>query len=311
MEKIRKSLNDMAALEAFDALVEGRALGASSNIRSIILFTKDILKNTYDLNEMKGALNSMFDYFDALRGDSSIAVRNAIDNLRAGLDSYKDIEELKESCSSNCQRVEEKIKSDNALIIESAVEVLKDAKKLFLFDYSSTVDAIASALFEISPNMELEVAESRILNGGLPFVMSAIARGQKVNFITDAAMGGTIKECDAVLIGAETIYKEGSVINTPGSELASFCAKRANVGFYAATSYLKYDKRGEEMFKNKDVIDSFERILSPLVEQAKDKVSYKSHGYALVPADCITGYFTEKGYIPAARFLETDGEWKV
>lgn len=311
MENIRRCLNNTAALEAFDALVEGRALGASSNIRSIILFTEEILKNGFSLDEMKAVLSAMFEYFDALRGDSSIAVRNAIENLRTGVDRYSSIEELRTGCSENCKRVAQKIKSDNDKIIAAAVEVLKGAKRLFLFDYSSTVDAIASALFTLDPTMELEVAESRILNGGVPFVKSAIERGQKVNFITDAAMAGTVKESDAVLIGAETIYKEGSVINTPGSELAAFCAQRANVNFYVATSYLKYDKRGQKMFKKKDIIDSFDRILSPLLKEGQALVTYKSHGYALVPSDCITGYFTEKGYIAATRFLETDGEWRV
>ena len=309
---IRKMLTNDKTIEMFDNFIAGKALGASSNIKSIIEFARDIVCYDSSFEDVKTTLEYMFTFFDELRGNSSIAVRNAINALRINIAFYQTSGEMRDDILSKCNKVSIKIKEDNQQIVDGAVKHLGHLDRLFVFDYSSTVDMIVDALFHINPGMVLSVAESRILNGGVPFVVSAIKRGERVNFITDATMAREIEASDAVLIGAETIYKEGSVINTPGSELAALCAKRYSTPYYVATSYLKYDARGERMFAEKDSMDSFERILAPfLPNDGFSNVSFMSHGYALVDADLITGYFTEKGYVPSSGFLNSDGEWSV
>ena len=60
----------------------------------------------------------------------------------------------------------------------------------------------------------------------------------KVHFIADAAMLTVIRKIDAVLIGAETFYPDGSAFNTVGSDLLAEISDLYDVPYYVLTCLL-------------------------------------------------------------------------
>ena len=293
------------ARDSFIAMVEGRALGASSNIRTVMSLIQDMAKNRE--NDALDSIDAIITYIDMLRGDSSIAVRNAVNDLRKSL-----LENLKslpigEAADRTVRTYKEKMEDDSKKLIEAGVETLRGCRRIFVFDYSSSVDAILLALLDSGEEFTTVTAESRLLNGGLPYLKSLARRNAKVNFVLDCCMDSAIRDCDAVIIGAETVYREGSVINTAGSELAAYGAYFHHVPFYVATTFQKYDGRGEKMFPSKDEECSMEeRLSSDWGSSLREIPDFTCHGFSLVPAELVTGYFTEKGYLNRDEFQNSE-----
>ncbi len=307
-KKLAQYLTDQETVTKFWDLVQGKALGASSNIRSIIAFITDMAMHAaesgVDSHALTARIIELTSYFDQLRGDSSIAVRNAILMLVKDLPSFEELPlpGCVQSILSICEKFQVQVERDAKALCESSFEVLKDAKRIFVYDYSSSVDAILKLLTKKGVEFQTVISESRLLNGGYPFLLSAQKRGEKPVFVMEACMGSAIRDCDAAIIGAETLYAEGSVINTAGSDLVGMCCARHGVPLYAATTFLKLDTRGERMFPSKDSTCGMEEVLaSDWSRDITDRTDFTCHGYSLVEHQWITGYFTERGYLPTDR----------
>ena len=85
------------------------------------------------------------------------------------------------------------------------------------------------------------ICESRALDGGRPFVKNALASGHHVHFIPDTTMLSAMKKCQAVFIGAETIYPDGTVFNTIGSDIVAMLCGTIHKPLYVLTPLIKLD----------------------------------------------------------------------
>ncbi|MDY4609699.1 MAG: hypothetical protein SPD11_03665 [Sphaerochaetaceae bacterium] len=305
--RLEQYLADDANRDRFRNLVQGKALGASSNIRSIIGFMTDLAMHAkgkgLESRELVSRTKEMTDYFDRLRGDSSIAVRNAILLLTQNISALGalPLDACADGILKNCGKFQAQIERDARALCESSLGILRERRRIFVYDYSSSVDAILTALYENGVDFHTVISESRLLDGGYPFLPSAQKRGEKPMFVMEACMGSAIRRCDAAIIGAETLYAEGSVINTAGSDLVGMCCVHHGVPLYVATTFLKLDGRGERMFPDKDSTCDMATVLaSGWPEETRKRTDFTCHGFSLVEHQWITGYFTERGYVSAA-----------
>ena len=86
--------------------------------------------------------------------------------------------------------------------------------QIMLISYSSTIITQLTGLKDYS--LELFVLESRPLFEGRR-TAEILSKYFKTHLIIDAAMGKFIKEVDFVLIGIDSIQKNGSIINKIGT----------------------------------------------------------------------------------------------
>jgi translation initiation factor 2B subunit (eIF-2B alpha/beta/delta family) len=85
--------------------------------------------------------------------------------------------------------------------------------------------------------IEITVLESRPENEGRLTAKELLTKGFKVKLITDAMMGYAIQNTDAVIIGADSVLKNGNVINKSGSlPLAVLCKKYRKPLYVVATN---------------------------------------------------------------------------
>jgi len=84
---------------------------------------------------------------------------------------------------------------------------------------------------------KLFVAESRPGNEGIG-VAEALAAEKTVTLHTDAAVAHVLHEAavDAVLVGADTVLPDGSVVNKTGTRAAALAADRDGVPFYVVAA---------------------------------------------------------------------------
>ena len=110
--------------------------------------------------------------------------------------------------------------------------------KIILISYSSTI--LNQLIENKNYDFEIYVLESRPLLEGIR-VAEILSSHFKTNLIIDAAMGKFIDDIDLVLIGVDSVLKDGSIINKIGTFPLAVLANERNIDIYAVGDYFKYN----------------------------------------------------------------------
>jgi len=103
--------------------------------------------------------------------------------------------------------------------------------------YSATTFAVLERLaLRGSP---IIVTESAPLNEGKTTARLLARLSVPVTLISDAQAAAFMAEAEAVLVGADTVFANGSVVNKVGTCALALLARNARVPFYVATETLK------------------------------------------------------------------------
>lgn len=301
-DDVRELLPDQAKVQ-FDDIVFGRVLGASRHIRMIgDMFAAIGRDRISDGEKLKRCLQ-VGDYFKETRGKSSYAIINAINLMLGPIGKDLDDQDAGTCILNSVNEYFESSKTDTQRIISCFKNIVerKHIKTVMVYDYSSTVEKCVAAL---ETPIEVFVPESRAIDGGRPFVEPFVMAGHKVHFIADAAMLTVIRRIDAVLIGAETFYPDGSAFNTVGSDLLAEISSLYGVPYYVLTPFLKVDMRFcQGLFKEVIEADLRQRLAGSWDEALKEKVDFRSLELVCIPPRYIEGFITEQGLIPATAMF--------
>lgn len=287
-----------AAKELFDDVNLQRVLGASAHIRLIGDIFLDIAEHGEDAGSMRRTAAGIAAHFTKTRGESSQAISNAVWQMSRAF-TGESREEFAASVKRGVAVYREAAEKDLEKIKALLWTVLEDKRRLFLFDYSSTVAAAALLGRDHGVRFQCYIPESRALDGGRPYVRPFLKAGHGVHFIPDSAMYHYIRRCDAALIGSETFYPDGTCFNTIGSEMAACLCRQFHVPFYVPTPLLKVDMRALEGHRKKPVIDDHKnRMAGGWTEEEREEVDFVCPELVAVPPEYITAYITEEGILP-------------
>lgn len=309
---IRGKLSE-AGQKIFDDVAFQRVLGASTHIKLISEMIKDLVENSRSQNlpvqvTIKD-IHVLTDYFKNTRGEASQAINNAIDLMISGIDEMQTHES-----STFLAEIKKKIdqyhnqNSDNIeKIIQFASKLLLGMNSILLFDYSSTV----GKMIESSLNtLNIFLPESRILNGGKPYIERGLKRGHQIHFIPDAAILYYLKQCDGVFIGSETLYPDGRVFNTIGSEMVAYLCKLLGIPFYVLTTLIKIDMRPLRGYQKPPVIVDLKDMFKTIVgDKVSDQIDLSCPELVEIPSQHITGLITEQGIIPPTAVFQLANEF--
>lgn len=293
----------------FDDIVEKRVLGASNHVDMIGDMIEQIVLDATAADQPVARaierIKTVTDYFIETRGASTQAIPNAIRVMIRGLDLYASADDLAEAGASI-------IATKNAYrgiaaaaiaqAIETAVVLLADRRTLLAYDYSSTVERVLVALGELDPDRTVIIPESRAINGGAPFVLACQQVGLRIRFVPDAALLVELKTADAILMGAETFYPDGTAFNTLGSDIVGVLAEQLGVPLYFVTTFSKLDARMiRGVTKDLPLVD-LRPELGPCLpaEVDADAIDFVVPELIGVRREHIEAFITELGVIPPA-----------
>ncbi len=291
--------------EHFDDIVLMRALGASPNIKAIGCMYIDIAEhaeeNGLTSSQTIDRVMEITEFFDKLRGESSKAVTNAMMVMTAGVEKYRNasLKEATEYIIKASRSYSEKAAAWMDKIKEYGYNLIKDSKGVLVFDYSSTVDAMLQVAYEKGTKLDVYIPESRGLDGGRPFVQSAIKYGHNPHFFPDGSIMYFLEKCDVAFGGAETFYPDGTAVNTSGTEMIAALCQVLGKKFYIPTTLIKVDLRGmyglvkRECYRNLD-----QWLASHWPEEMRAKTDFNCPDLGVVEPKFITAYITEEGIIP-------------
>lgn len=307
-EYARKQLNEEAA-KLFDDIVYSRVLGAAKHTELIGKMLLSILDEEHEdgsCQEMAERLKIVAEYFRQTRGQNSRAIYNAINIMTAGLGKLQDgeIGELEKKLRKQIENYAQGAKENTESAVKYAAALCETMDSILIFDYSSTVDTFVKSL---NHKMTIYIPESRALNGGKPFVSGAVAAGHHVCFIPDTTMMEALKKCQAAFMGAETLYPDGSVFNTIGSDLLAVVCRALGVPLYAISPLIKVDTRPVKGYVRLMPMpyDYGDRLASDWEMQLREAVDFKGIKLVKIEPQYITAIISEAGIIPSGSFFDT------
>jgi translation initiation factor 2B subunit (eIF-2B alpha/beta/delta family) len=103
--------------------------------------------------------------------------------------------------------------------------------------YSATTFAVLER--QASKGSPFIVTESAPLNEGRTTARLLARLGVPVTLISDAQAAAFMPEAEAVLVGADTVFANGAVVNKVGTCALALLARNARIPFYVATETLK------------------------------------------------------------------------
>jgi translation initiation factor 2B subunit (eIF-2B alpha/beta/delta family) len=120
--------------------------------------------------------------------------------------------------------------------VSHAVDALHGAKAILTHSRSSTVERVLSRL---APPARVVVSESHPGLEGHDLARHLAENGAQVDIVTDAELALVVGEVDAVLVGADAILADGSVINKVGTHLLALAAREREIPFYVCAESFK------------------------------------------------------------------------
>jgi translation initiation factor 2B subunit (eIF-2B alpha/beta/delta family) len=126
--------------------------------------------------------------------------------------------------------------------LESAADALAaSARGVFPHDTIMTLtysSAVNEVLARLRPRRVI-VSESRPLYEGLRTARELAKSGISMTLITEAQMGIFVREAEAVVVGADSVQADGSVVNKVGTYLLALAARAEKVPLYVLAETLK------------------------------------------------------------------------
>ena len=131
-------------------------------------------------------------------------------------------------------------------IFDKLYSNIKSYKSFITISNSKTVFEIFTLLSQRKRDIELTISESRPQNEGKVLADNLLSLGLNVNFITEAMIPGYVKNCNAAIIGTDSILKNGNIINKVGSKLLAITCQYFNKPIFVIAD--KSKKKGDNNF---------------------------------------------------------------
>lgn len=196
----------------------------------------------------------------------------------------------------------ERLRIDNALTssFHSFLDRFEGKKlNVMLISYSTT---IIKHLKENTKNdFTFYVLESRPLLEGRR-TAEKLASNFETHLIADSAMGKFIKKVDIVLLGIDSILRDGSILNKIGSYPLACIAAANNKDVYAVGDSYKYNLKSH--YNQKIIIDH-----KPVYEVYSKKIKkelFKVHNFYfdITPSSYFKEIISDLGILTVPEFLE-------
>jgi ribose 1,5-bisphosphate isomerase len=179
------------------------------------------------------------------------------------------------------------------LIANYTAAMMVDGESVMTHSYSSTVTAaiIASCT---GHGVKAVVTRSGAGRTGIRTAAELSKAGVPVTYIDDTAAGILVRRVSKVLVGADRVCCDGSLVNGAGTSLIAMAASQAGVPFFVLCETLKFDRTVSGSNVELEEKDSSEVISPGTLDPA---VEVKNPYFDITPPHFITAFITEKGLI--------------
>ncbi len=180
-------------------------------------------------------------------------------------------------------------------VARSFLKVAPDAAEVVTTSFSDNVLATLQLAHEKGRITNVTVLEARPLLEGRFLAIALKEAGIPAILAPDALGPSLVANAGYVLVGADSVLRDGSVVNKIGSYGLALAAKEHGKPFYVACETLKFDARHDAgSWPGSPSMNPRE-----LWENPPEKVDVVNRYFEIVPAKLVTMVVTERGgYAP-------------
>ncbi|TFG20535.1 MAG: S-methyl-5-thioribose-1-phosphate isomerase [Promethearchaeota archaeon] len=192
----------------------------------------------------------------------------------------------------------ETIKNAKKRIMEIGSERIPKSRKFSVLTHchSSVVTGILLKANEQGKNFRVFCTETRPRFQGYLTAKELLAAGIRTTLVVDSAMRWVVRNypIDMILVGADAITSEGTVLNKIGSRLLALVAREMHVPFYVATPLLKYNP--DSVFGTLEQIEMRDHF--EIWPEKPENLEILNPAFETVSRRYIDGLITEAGIFP-------------
>lgn len=185
----------------------------------------------------------------------------------------------------------QRVKNRENKTVENLAKKIIDYQKIMTISASGTIlKAFKQIPQKLRKQMEVYVLESRPLFEGKQQAKKLVKEGLNVCLLVDAAMGFYIENIETVVMGADTIFPDGSAINKIGSMPLALLANYYNIPLFVAASSNKLSSLPAE--KHHNLIKN--RPKGEVIDESITGLEVKNIYFEFIPAELITEIISEE-----------------
>ena len=266
MKQIDKQINDIATDKNKGAIeLAGQALEV---VRSAVTFSRATDTDSF-LAEIKDVINKL-----AICRPAMAVISNKVLRFDKWLQDFPikniDLEVLRSECLKTVDKLKEELIENKKKSIEHAAGIIDKTSVIVICSYSSTINAVLAKAVKQGKKLVLHIIKSS--SGGISYgeisKKALESYGVECELFDDDMIAAALIGADMVVLGSDTVFTDGSVLNGyPSLLLATLAQETVPVYVVSDTSKINLDnkKYGSEQ------------------------------GFELIPFEFLTGLITEHG----------------
>ena len=157
----------------------------------------------------------------------------------------KDINSLQVDITQACAQVVSHTRRAQQSAVRNMAALVGAGDTIMSHSVSSTVKQLARHLVESGINTRWVITESRPGNEGKLLAAFLADLGISITYITEAQIDMLMPEVNKVIVGADSILLDGSVINKSGTTLMALSARHRGVPLYVCAESFKQTQSNE------------------------------------------------------------------
>jgi len=178
--------------------------------------------------------------------------------------------------------------------------LIEDGDVILEHCHSSTVMSVLKEAWSQGKKFEVFCTETRPWGQGYLSSKELSDFGIPTTLIIDNAVWTFIQQVSKVFVGADTITKEGAVVNKIGTAQIAFLAKEFKKPFYVCTEMLKLDKN-----RSAGQIVIEERPVEEIIDPKKiSKVKIRNPVFDITLPENISRIITENGVFTPSELVK-------
>jgi ribose 1,5-bisphosphate isomerase len=221
------------------------------------------------------------------RGRPSMApIANKLGALVTGLNNTLLLDELRQTVKHRVSELIEESNENERTLVDHCKRIFVDCERVMTFSYSSTVERI---LLDLGIS-EAVLTESRPKYEGRELAKALASAGLHVTLGVDSAICKLMRNVDAVIVGADSVLYDGSIVNKVGTYPLALASREMGVHLYSVCDTWKFNVL--HYLGNEVVLE--EKELEEVAADLKG-VEVKNPYFEIVPGNLVYGVITERG----------------
>ncbi|MFQ6135349.1 MAG: translation initiation factor eIF-2B, partial [Nitrososphaerales archaeon] len=208
------------------------------------------------------------------------------------------LDEIKRFVESEAESLSRASEEAAKAIAENVLKLIPEKATIFTHSYSSTVIEALKLAHDHKRDLQIFVTESRPLFEGRATAKELAEYGVPTTLVTDAAAGYFAGTVNLVLLGADSLLADGSIINKAGTYSIVLAAAYQGVPVYVAAELSKVNLRS---YFTRILLE--EKDWSEVWPDGPDTVSIRNLYFDITPKFFIAGVITESRRIRPDEIL--------